>query len=301
MKGLIFAGCSFTWGQGLYYYSGLNTLVEPEPDCYDASLITDAHKRYMETLRYPRIVANHFNTFELVSKQNGGSEESSIDFINSAFGIGEKFGFLTDQEFSFSEIEYVIIQTSQPNRNGFYFQYEGEEHKFLIHEKSSKGKFYEWLIEERKLTIDEWFEEHKETYIEKIKRLMKFLESNGIKTKILCWENDYLNLIRSDIFMYNRFIPLEYRGDQFSSIRDLMSKHSHLTINSDYDNFQDPPKDHHPSKECHQVLAESVIKSIESDLKNLSETHIFDDHREFMKTLPCPAKEPIIKKAKTLI
>ena len=301
MKGLIFAGCSFTWGQGLYYYSGLDTLLEPDPDCYDASLVTDAHKRYMETLRYPRLVANHFNTFEVVSKQNGGSEESSMDFINSAFGIGKKFGFLIDQEFSFTEIEYVIIQTSQPNRNGFYFKYEGEECKFLIHEKSSKGKFYEWLIEERKLTIDEWFEEHKETYIEKIKSLMKFLESNGIKTKILCWENDYLNLIRSDIFMYNRFIPLEYRGDHFSSIRDLMSKHPHLTINSDYDNFQDPPKDHHPSKECHQVLAGSVIKSIENDLKNLSESYIFDDHKEFMKTMPGPIKEPIRKKIKTLI
>ena len=66
MKGLIFAGCSFTWGQGLYYYSGLDTLVEPAPDCYDAKLVTDAHKKYMETLRYPRLVANHFKTFEIV-------------------------------------------------------------------------------------------------------------------------------------------------------------------------------------------------------------------------------------------
>ena len=135
MKGLIFAGCSFTWGQGLYYYSGLDTLVEPEPDSYDANLLTDAHKRYMETLRYPRLVANHFNTFEVVSNQNGGSEETSIDFINSSFNIGNKLEFLIDQSFSFSEIEYVIIQTSQPNRNGFYFQYDGEDHKFLIHEK----------------------------------------------------------------------------------------------------------------------------------------------------------------------
>ena len=97
MKGLIFAGCSFTWGQGLYYYSGLDTLVEPEPDSYDANLLTDAHKRYMETLRYPRLVANHFNTFEVVSNQNGGSEETSIDFINSSFNIGNKLEFLIDQ------------------------------------------------------------------------------------------------------------------------------------------------------------------------------------------------------------
>lgn len=305
MKGLIFAGCSFTWGQGLYYYSGLDTLVEPDPDCYDANLLTDAHRRYMETLRYPRLVANHFGTFEVVSKQNGGSEETSMDFLKTAFNLIEnRFDFLTDQKFSFSEIEYVIIQTSQPNRNGFYFQYEGEECKFLIHEKSTKGKFYEWLIEEKKLTIDEWFDEHKKDYIQKIKSLMQFFESNGVKTKILSWENDYLDSIKSDIFLYNRFISFNYRGDVFDSIRDLMTNHPHLTINSDYDNFSDPPKDHHPSKECHSVIAQGVINSIERDLENLREIYIYDGSKEAIEnfgTKEFSKVSNITKKSRSLI
>ena len=301
MKGLIFAGCSFTWGQGLYYYSGLDTLVEPEPDSYDANLLTDAHKRYMETLRYPRLVANHFNTFEVVSNQNGGSEETSIDFINSSFNIGNKLEFLIDQSFSFSEIEYVIIQTSQPNRNGFYFQYDGEDHKFLIHEKSTKGKFYEWLIEEKKSTIDEWFNDHKKNYVKKIKSLMEFLEDKNIKTKILCWENDYLDLIKSDIFMYNRFISFDYRGEEFDSIRILMERHPHLSINSDYDNFIDPPKDHHPSKECHRIIAKSVIASINNDLDNSKNFTIFDGAAEAISNFRDIRNAPIKKKVRFLI
>ena len=300
MKGLIFAGCSFTWGQGLYYYSGLETLVEPEPNCYDAKLVTDAHKKYMETLRYPRLVANHFKTFEVVSKQNGGSEETSINFINSAFNPDGKFNFLIDQTFSFSEIEYVIIQTSQANRNAFYFEYEGEKCQFLINEKSTKGKFYEWLIEERKITIDEWLDDHRKDYLEKIRSLMKFLESNGVKTKILCWEDDYLNLIKSDIFMYNRFIPMKYRGDIFDSIRRMMDKHPHLTINSDYDNFSNPPKDHHPSRECHQVIAESVINSIQKDINNNKESYVFDGSGEAIKDFSTVVP-PINKRVKSLI
>lgn len=300
MKGLIFAGCSFTWGQGLYYYSGFDTLVEPEPDCYDAKLVTDAHKKYMETLRYPRLVANHFKTFDVVSKQNGGSEETSVHFINSAFNPINKFDFLIDQTFSFSEIEYVIIQTSQANRNSFYFKYEGEECQFLINEKSTKSKFYEWLIEERKITIDEWFEDHKKNYFEKISSLMRFLESNGIKTKILCWEEDYLDLIRSDVFIYNRFIPIEYREENFDSIRKMMSKHPHLTINSDYDNFSDPPKDHHPSKECHKVISESVINSIQKDLDNKKESYVFDGAKEAIKDFTSTIPQ-IRKKIKSLI
>jgi hypothetical protein len=300
MKGLIFAGCSFTWGQGLYYYSGFDTLLEPDPDCYDAKLVTDAHKKYMETLRYPRLVANRFKTFEVVSKQNGGSEETSVHFINSAFNPTNKFDFLIDQTYSFSEIEYVIIQTSQANRNAFHFEYQGEKCQFLINEKSTKSKFYEWLIEDRKITIDEWFEEHKKNYFEKIRSIMKYLESNGIKTKILCWEDDYLEFIRPDIFMYNRFIPIKYRGQNFDSIRSMMTKHPHLTINSDYDNFLDPPKDHHPSKECHQVISEAVINSIQKDLDNQEKSYVFDGSEEAIKIFSS-LTPPVKKNVRSLI
>ena len=167
----------------------------------------------------------------------------------------------------------------------FYFEYKGEECQFLIHEKSTKSKFYEWLIEERKITIDEWFEDHKKNYFEKISSLMRFLESNGIKTKILCWEEDYLDLIRSDVFIYNRFIPIEYREENFDSIRKMMTKHPHLTINSDYDNFSDPPKDHHPSRECHEVISEAVINSIRKDLDNQEKSYVFDGAKEAIKDI----------------
>ena len=300
MKGLIFAGCSFTWGQGLYYYSGLNTLVEPEPDCYDAKLVTDAHKKYMETLRYPRLVSSHFKTWEVVSKQNGGSEETSLCFVKRALGLQDGFEFLVDNTFSFEEIEYVIIQTSQPNRNGFYYKLNGEDKKFVFYDRKSRGEFYEWLVEERKISIDEWMEEHTKNYFNKIKELMILLESKGIKTKILSWEPDYLNLIQSDIWVFNRFVHLEYRGKYFNSIREIMDEHRHLTINSDYDNFENPPKDHHPSKECHEVIAKSLIKSIQKDLENKENSYVFDGAKEAIKDFTSTI-QPIRKKIKSLI
>ena len=63
VKGIIFAGCSFTWGQGLYYYSNLPTLKEPDPFCYDGNLVEQSHIKFMESVRFPRLVANHFKTF----------------------------------------------------------------------------------------------------------------------------------------------------------------------------------------------------------------------------------------------
>ena len=112
-KGFVFAGCSFTWGQGLYYYSNLPTLKEPLPNQYDKELLTDAQNMFRKTLYYPRLVSNHFNTFEITKNSNGGSEESSFDFLNIIFNVNETY--------KFDEIEYIIFQTSIPTRNKFFY------------------------------------------------------------------------------------------------------------------------------------------------------------------------------------
>ena len=87
-KGMIFAGCSFTWGQGLYYYSNMSTLRQPAPEQYDFKLVTHAHKRFMASLRYPRLVANHFGTFELVKKEMGSAYPLKAPLsVNIGFGV----------------------------------------------------------------------------------------------------------------------------------------------------------------------------------------------------------------------
>ena len=51
MKGIIFAGCSFTWGQGLYYYSTMKNVVN-QGNQFTPNLLTDAHIRYKNIFRY---------------------------------------------------------------------------------------------------------------------------------------------------------------------------------------------------------------------------------------------------------
>ncbi len=262
MKGIVFAGCSFTWGQGLYYYSKLDTLREPLPNAYRPDYVTPAHRRFMYSFRWPRLVANHFKTFEVVQLQNGGSEDSSLGFIKQVFNITSDNKHYINENFSYSEIEYVIIQTSQPNRNNYQYNHKGKDREFGVNNVGDKLDFYEWLIEDKKWTIDEWYQHLVYTEYHKIKDMMQFLEDKGVKTKILCWEPDYLHLIQSDEWTNERFIKLYYGDKQYESIRVMMNENKGLTINEDVDFFETPPQDHHPSLLCHEVIAKSVIKSL---------------------------------------
>jgi len=275
-KGMLFAGCSFTWGQGLYYYSNMATLKEPPPDAYDSRLVKNAHNEFRKTLYFPRLVANHFNTFEVSMLQNGGSEETSFDYIKTSFDFEKDNNeHLIRNRYSINEIEYIIFQTSQPQRNTYYYDFvnpDGSVDKleFRTFSPETHNRFYRYLIEQKKCTIDEWYLEHSKDWFTKIKENLQFYESKGIKTLLLNWEVDYMSYYKNDKWMNDRLITFEYDGKNYDTIREMMTKNKHLTINSDYENFEVTPKDHHPSKECHRVMADAVIKKIEeTKIKNI--------------------------------
>ena len=84
------------------------------------------------------------------------------------------------------------------------------------------------------MSFDEWLKLHLKTQTERISERFKEFEELGIKTLILCWENDYLPYIKSDPFLNERFVRLKHEGEEFDSIMRLMEKHNHMEIRKDF-------------------------------------------------------------------
>lgn len=256
MKGIIFAGCSFTWGQGLYYYSDLPNVIPQSDNDFHPSKVTDAHVKYKDTLRYPRLVSNHLGTFEVTKKSNGGNDKTSIDFVNNLFKGGSDEG-----KYYIEEIDYIIFQTSQIVRNGFEFVYNNT--KYNINESHSNKPFTNWLIQEN-LTYDEWFSSFCQQVFDDIKNFFIFYEEKGIKTRILSWQNDLVPYILKDDFMNERHIKLNYSTESYNSIEDLTNNVQNMSISNDYFTFSNPINDTHPSKLCHKTIANSIITNIKN-------------------------------------
>jgi hypothetical protein len=275
MKGLLFGGCSFTWGQGLYFYSDLNRLVYPPNEfTYNRKDLNDAHLRFKDTVRYPRLVANHFNTFEVFKVENGGSEDETFDFFDTLFTKDQNHHrtHLTTERHNYDDIEYIIIQLSQIHRNKFHFILDGK-HEYdaaRFNNKKLEGYNTEKLLryfDENNIDYFDYEKLHKQYQFNRLKERLQSYETKGIKTKIISWEQDLINEITTDEFMSNRLIKLEYNNKEYRTIRELHVENPHLTIRGDKEFFGDNfPDDHHPSLECHRVFANSVIKNIEKDL-----------------------------------
>jgi hypothetical protein len=275
MKGLVFGGCSFTWGQGLYFYSDLPRLKEPDqPYAYKGELVQESHILYKETIRYPRLVANYFNTFETFKLGNGGSEDETFEFLDVLFHKKDNPTYgshLTEERMDYSEVEYIIVQLSQLWRNKYYFEYNGYRQSSMLWPNNhdighNQENLFNWLIENN-LTFDEWVVLHKEVQYLRLKKEFEFYESKGIKCRVLAWEDDLLNYIFNDEFLKERFIPLDYNGNTFNTIRELHNTHKDMAIDGDYKYFgKKTPSDHHPSKKCHELIAENIINKINKEL-----------------------------------
>ena len=266
-KGIVFAGCSFTWGQGLYYYSKMSTVKEPAPEQFEQKLVTDAHKRFMATLRFPRLVANHFETFEIVKKENGGSEDESLLFLDYIFTNRNGLTHLLEEKFSYEEIGYAVFQTSQPGRCSFTFTHKGNEHKmnWIGSSQGIQRIFFEWMEENGIGGFPEWYVEHCKQQVKKIKEMFELLESKGIKCIILNWQDDYVKYVKEDPYLHDRMVYLNYNGTEYTNIDYMMRLNNGLTVRDDFDELgEHPPKDSHPSKKCHRIIADAVIKKIES-------------------------------------
>ena len=65
MKGIIFLGCSYTWGQGLYFYSDLKQLPYGTQNYgFNYKEVNESMLRYKNAVRFPRLVSQHFETWQ---------------------------------------------------------------------------------------------------------------------------------------------------------------------------------------------------------------------------------------------
>lgn len=279
-KGMIFAGCSFTWGQGLYYYSNLSTLKEPKPHHYDADLVRFTHYQYAQSLRFPRLVANHFNTFEMCQPFNGGATYSIIEHWNSCFeNVSDRDKSINADRnrpyYDYEDFSHIIYQCTQwtrshspaiirPNKDGVITRSSHIESMLC-------PDFNNWLTENN-LTLEQYIDNGLKRDIEEIKQFLQNFENHGVKAYILSWPFDIVPYIESDPWLKERFITFQYNGHHYTSMERMMDTqdkisvmHPELTIYRDAENFEIPPVDHHPSVTCHRVVADNIIRHIEQN------------------------------------
>jgi hypothetical protein len=256
IKKMIFAGCSFTYGHGLWHYTKEEGLPKNDEVIHYYQFPKSLY--FMEDNRFAKLVSNYFNCYPALKPTTSGSDETSLEFLRQLLSIEPIRNQWTDERLNYDEASYLIFQTSYLDRCALY-------------ENGEKMKIYDSQINwgemgKIKKEFQRFWDDLKNYYYNKIREMFIFLEEKNIKCYMLALTDDYYDLIQEDDYIKKRFIELEYDGKSFNNYLDLFKHDQKLIIANDIDNFNDPPKDFHPTLKCHKVVADSIIKKLETDL-----------------------------------
>ena len=280
-KGMIFAGCSYTWGQGLYYYSNLSTLRDQANPWGYWNIYTGSHHRFRESVRYPRLVAKHFNTFEWVHPQNGGANDQNVNYWKNCFINREPGNMVRGSEhgswdrteaIEYEEVSCIVFQLTQWMRDIFRCDVDGEVIEIPIqwywennpNRDRPYKDIYEKYLDDNNLVHGEMNDELTVKGLNNVKEFLMECESKGIKTYILSWPREFIKFLERDEWLNKRWITFNYNGKNYQCIEHMNLDNPEFEIYKDYENFKIPPQDSHPSLKCHRVIADNIIEFIEN-------------------------------------
>jgi len=270
MKKILFAGDSFTWGEGLQFYSGQKDVFFPKTHKFDPKLISNSQMECIINNRFPTLVSNYFNKEVILRADNGGSNTWSTKFIKDIK--------------SFNQISHIIYQLTDVYREEFEFTYDGEditiyvddilynryadtEYKFKLSEKYlGRKKHYDLFFKyyENNFKSIEEFEIYfiKQSLIKIKKELLKHIAS-GIIVYFLNWRTHYTPVLLKDKFFSKRLIKLNYLNKTYYDFETLCNEERpELSNQYVFRTFKVLASDSHPSLLGHIIIAENVIKKI---------------------------------------
>jgi hypothetical protein len=267
MKKIVFAGDSFTWGEGLQYYSGLQDVVFPVKHEFDPKVISNKQMEFIINNRFSTLVGNYFNTQTISRSENGGSNDCSLRLL---------------AETPHTEISYIVFQITELYREQFEFIHNDKtimlyidsliynKHNLKEFFKSSKylsnkenyDLFYNYYETNFK-SFDEFQNYFIEQSLNRIKiKLSNFIENN-IPIYFINWRNCYTPALLENSFFSNKLIQFKYLDKMYNDLEDLLNlDRPELTNQGVFQQFKICKNDSHPSLLGHKIIAENIINTL---------------------------------------
>lgn len=257
-KGILFAGDSYTWGEGLQYFSGLDTVHFPEQHTFNPDWITKAQMRFIETNRFSTLVARKFNTYDINYGANGGSDLSILGDLSNK----------VPDEYGYSELSAIVVQLTNPLRDRFTFEYNGIEYDSdninqnnrdtddtylalakLVNEKYD-GDFSKFEVNEYK------------KHLEILENLFVRFENNGIVCRWINWLEDGYEAYKNNEFLRERAIEIVDNGIEYKGLRNWLKNNKHYFIRKQFEHINKCQQDEHTTPAGHNLIAQNIFDNL---------------------------------------
>lgn len=282
-KCIIAVGDSFTYGEGLQYFSELPSVVFPDNHEYNPKFINTPQYKFIEKNRYIQQVGDKLGVSVITRSRNGGSHTQIEDFLQmtlplnveknyEANNIAEHYTYdpevnLRDTTARLDEISHLIIQTTNPLRDAFVFEYNENTYTTKNIDNSNRDKCPTYIAFMNYCIENFGGYNGAETYIfklflDRIEDRCKFYESHGIKIMLLLWQNENNECALNHPYFGDKIVKIYYNDNEYTSIREWQVQNPKFFLKNSFRHIQKCKNDDHPTLEGHTIIAESILKQM---------------------------------------
>lgn len=253
-KGILGIGCSFTWGESLYYYSDLENLPVTEYHEFDNSLLNLSMLAYKDKQRYLRRVADYYDTWELVLSKNGGNNQDT--FIHTTWN------HIIHDEVNITDFKLVIWQITSWEREASNSDIQLQDYHLFLDsnevDKSMWQEYFDW-----RENLQEYEVRAQLTFIDE---MAKEFESHGVKVITIVWPDQFSKHPAYFSKFKERHVPIHYDNEIYDSFDNLLySEDNGLTLRSEFKSEGIHKNDIHFGLKGQELLKNSIIKKLEQD------------------------------------
>ena len=257
-------GCSFTFGEGLQFFSNLKSVTIPKQHMFDYEQLTHAQYRFIQNNRYSKLLADLLGGVDVNSSKNGGSNDGIykelrlLSINDKEIKIKDRVGYNRETYTRLDEIDYIVIQFTNIYRDELLIN--GKVYPQLNMETGVNEYIKKYLKDD--LTFDDYTKILCEQTINKFKNVFKTIEQQkpDIKIRVFSWESELDEYLRLDEYFKDKTITFNYKDKEYKTLRDMVYSKSKLTIQETF--HPNCRNDQHMNLEGHRLIAESIYKTL---------------------------------------
>jgi len=250
MKSNIFAvGCSFTWGESLQFFSGLDSVIwkEVRPSFPDAEKTLDSGQlNFIKENRWIAQLAKKLGVEYITQSKNGGANLQSL--------IKCKY-FYQSQE-NINNYKVCILQVTQFTRDPIVCKTPDGEYISIQDFSTMSADFNILNIRDEDIVADSY------TYFyDKCFEFFEKLELNAVTPYIICYPKDSVYpLLNHKISKYH--IKLKYEDKEFDSTDELVIYYPKLSIENYFAEKNLNKGDVHLTLDGHKIISDSIYSKV---------------------------------------
>lgn len=265
MNGVVWCrGCSFSFGEGLQYFSNLPSVVIPKIHQFDYFELRHSQYRFIQNNRYSKLLADKLGTIDVNASSNGGTNNDIYNALLELYNTKneakkDRMAYQSETFVPLCDVSLIVIQFTNIFRD--VIKLDGLTYP-LQNMAPTFDDYVEMFIK-KNMTLEQFCERVAKQILDKFKVLLQQIEAANptIKIRVISWENDIDSVMRNDEYYKDKIVTFDYKDNKFNTLRDIIYSYSKLTIAEMF--TRKCIDDQHMNIEGHELIAESIYKTLQ--------------------------------------